>query len=276
MLQQSGRFLPTPKLVHLPPQEYFGKVPGCTAYPSCTFSELCSGTTPNLVRRHIQRGETLYSSGEYFKSLYSIRSGFFKTLILSEDGREQVTGFQMGGDVLGLDGVGTCTHINTAVALENSQICVFPFEWIEAMAFQSPQLNLSFQNLLGVEIQRNHRLMLMLGCMRAEERVAAFLVDLLARLRRRGWSGSDTLLRMTRQEIGSYLGLTLETVSRAFSDLAAQGIIEINLRHVVVLDPIRLARLSNSEPDWIGQDDVGPRLGPVAFHQNRSATRLYN
>ncbi|MES2401132.1 MAG: helix-turn-helix domain-containing protein [Pseudomonadota bacterium] len=276
MLQQSGKFLSTPKLVHLPPQEYLGEVPGCSAYRSFSFGGLCSGTAIAPVHRHIQRGENLYGSGEHFKALYSIRSGFFKTLIYSEDGREQVTGFQMGGDVLGLDGVGTCAHTNTAVALESSQVCVFPFEWIEAMALQSPQLNLSFQNLLGVEIQRNHRLMLMLGCMRAEERVAAFLVDLLSRLRTRGWSGSDTLLRMTRQEIGSYLGLTLETVSRAFSDLAAQGIIEINLRHVVVLDPIRLARLSNSEPDWVGQDAAKPRLGTVVFHHNQPATRLYN
>jgi CRP/FNR family transcriptional regulator len=211
------------------------------------------GTPSPLIidNRKVERGALLFCAGGSFRSLFSIRSGFFKTTVTMLDGREQVTGFHMNGDVIGLDGIGGRWHTNNAVALENSQVCVFPFERLAGLALKVPELQNCLHGVLNQEIVRAHRVMLMLGSMHADERVAAFLVDLMDRLRERGWSDREVILRMSRAEIGSYLGLTLETVSRAFSVLAVKGIIQVKLRHIVVLDPERLCRIScGSRPSF--------------------------
>jgi len=203
-----------------------------------------------IANRKVVRGALLFCAGDSFKSLFSIRSGFFKTTVTMLDGREQVTGFHMNGDVVGLDGIGTRWHTSNAVALENSQVCVFPFERIAGLALKVPELQNCLHGILSQEIVREHQVMLMLGSMHADERVAAFLVELMDRLRERGWSDREAVLRMSRSEIGSYLGLTLETVSRAFSVLAAERIIQVKLRHLIVLDPERLRRISSGSPNF--------------------------
>jgi CRP/FNR family transcriptional regulator len=197
------------------------------------------------TRRSVGRGEALFHAGDAFASLYAVRTGFFKTCVASEDGREQVTGFQMGGELLGLDGIGTERHTCDAIALEDSHVCIIPFHQLEDLSRELSDLQRQFHKIMSREIVRDHGVMLLLGSMRAEERLAAFLLNLTQRLRTRGFSSSELVLRMTREEIGSYLGLKLETVSRAFSKFQDDRLLEVRQRQIRVLDPVALQNLVN-------------------------------
>jgi len=189
-----------------------------------------------LSKRGFSRGEYLYRSGDPFRSLYAIRSGSFKTQVLHEDGREQVTGFQMTGEIIGMDAISTDVHTCDAVAMESSEICELPFNQLEAMSRELPSLQRHLYKIMSREIVRDQGIMLLLGSMRAEERLAAFLLNLSQRLSARGFSPTQFQLRMSRQEIGSYLGLKLETISRAFSHFQAEGIINVKVRSIEILD----------------------------------------
>ena len=217
------------------------------ACSSCNLRELCLPvglSRENLERldtlvanrRAVARGESLFRAGETFLSLYAVRTGFFKTRVSSEDGRDQVTGFQMAGELLGLDGISTDNHTCDAVALEDSQVCVIPYNQLEGLSREFTELQHQFHKIMSREIVRDHGVMLLLGSMRAEERLAAFLLNLTQRLQARGFSPSALVLRMTREEIGSYLGLKLETVSRLFSRFQADSLIEVQQKHVRILD----------------------------------------
>src|SRR3954467_4536080 len=199
----------------------------------------------NIVyaRRRVRRGETLFTAGDEFTAIYAIRSGTFKTNVVDGEGREQVTGFFMGGELLGMDGIGAGRHNGTAVALEDSEVCVIPYSLIESMAHDYPQLQRHLHAVLSREIVRDHGVMMLLGSMRAEERLAAFLTNLSKRFLRRGYSQSDFHLRMTREEIGSYLGLKLETVSRLFSQFQKDGLIAVEQKHVRILNIAGLERM---------------------------------
>ena len=227
------------------------------ACSNCNLKELCLPVgmaneqmerLDSLVsaRRAVVRGDALFHAGEAFTSLYAVRTGFFKTCVSSEDGRDQVTGFQMAGELLGLDGIGTERHTCDAVALEDSQVCVIPFHQLEELSRELSDLQRHFHRIMSREIVRDHGVMLLLGSMRAEERLAAFLLNLTQRLRMRGFSAHSLVLRMTREEIGSYLGLKLETVSRAFSRFQEDGILQVKQRQIEVLDPDALQKLVNS------------------------------
>ena len=189
-----------------------------------------------FARRRLKRGDSLFKAGDPFNSLYAIRSGFLKTTVLNADGREQVTGFQMGGELLGLDGIGSGRYNGNAVALEDSEVCVLPFAMIEDLGREIPAIQRNLHSVLSREIVRDHGVMMLLGSMSAEERLAAFLLNLSRRFTARGYSASDFHLRMTREEIGSYLGLKLETVSRLFSRFQADRLIEVQQKHVRILD----------------------------------------
>lgn len=196
-----------------------------------------------FVRRTIKRTDYLYRAGEHFDSLYAVRTGFFKTKLLLEDGREQVTGFHMAGELMGLDGIGSERHTCDAVALEDSEICVIPFERLEGLSREMEALQHHFHKVMSREIVREHSVMMLLGSMRAEERLAAFLLTLSQRLSTRGYSAKEFNLRMTREEIGSYLGLKLETVSRVFSKFQEEGLISVQQKHVRILDTAGLRQL---------------------------------
>ena len=226
------------------------------ACSSCNLRELCLPVGISneqlerlddivATRRTVARGEALFHAGEGFTSLYAVRTGFFKTCVSSEDGRDQVTGFQMAGELLGLDGIGTDRHTCDAVALEDSQVCVIPYHQLEDLSRELSDLQRHFHKIMSREIVRDHGVMLLLGSMRAEERLAAFLLNLTQRLRTRGYSANSLILRMTREEIGSYLGLKLETVSRAFSRFQDEGILTVKQRQIEVLDPDALQKLVN-------------------------------
>jgi CRP/FNR family transcriptional regulator len=188
------------------------------------------------ARRRVKRGEALFNAGDPFNAVYAVRVGFFKTSVVDREGREQVTGFFMGGELLGMDGVGTGTYNGAAIALEDSEVCVMPFALVEEMAREVPALQRHLHSVLSREIVRDHGVMMLLGSMRAEERLATFLLNLSRRFTRRGYSASDFHLRMTREELGSYLGLKLETVSRLFSKFQEDGLLEVNQKHVRIRD----------------------------------------
>jgi CRP/FNR family transcriptional regulator len=221
---------------------------------SCNLRELCLPGTlcaedlerlENIVyaRRRVKRGEVLFNGGAEFNAVYAIRSGFFKSSVLDGEGREQVTGFFMGGELIGLDGLGSGSYNGTAAALEDSEVCVLPYALIEKMAQEVPALQRHLHMVLAREIVRDHGVMLLLGSMRAEERLATFLLGLSKRFVRRGYSASDFHLRMTREELGSYLGLKLETVSRLFSQFQAERLIDVQQKHVRILDVPGLERV---------------------------------
>ncbi len=228
-----------------------------TACSACNLKELCLplGLAPadmerldGLIsqRRTVPRGEPLFRTSDSFHALYAVRTGFFKTCLSAEDGRVQVTGFQMAGELLGLDGIGSGQHTVDAVALEDSSVCVLPFGEIEHLARDFGALQMQLHRIMSREIVRDHGVMMLLGSMRAEERVAAFVLNLTQRLQARGYSAHDLVLRMTREEIGSYLGLKLETVSRTFSKFQDEGILEVKQRQITVLKPEALQRLVSS------------------------------
>lgn len=184
--------------------------------------------------RRVARGTALFHTGQEFDAFYAIKAGFFKTLLTTADGRQQITGFWMPGDIIGIHGIGHGHYINDAIALEDAHVCRLPYPRLQELARDIPALQAHLHSTMSRKIADQQGVMLLLGNMRADERVAAFLVNLLQRLQARGQSGSELLLRMTREEIGSYLGLKLETVSRIFSRFAAQGLIEVSNRHVRV------------------------------------------
>lgn len=227
------------------------------ACSNCNLRELCLPvglSAPELdrldrlvaTRRTVARGDTLFRAGDAFTSLYAVRTGFFKTRVSSEDGRDQVTGFQMAGELLGLDGISHDRHNCDAVALEDSQVCVIPFGQLESLSRDFIQLQHQFHKIMSREIVRDHGMMLLLGSMRAEERLAAFLLNLTQRLQARGFSASSLVLRMTREEIGSYLGLKLETVSRTFSKFQDDGLLEVKQRQIRIVDQAGLRLIVNS------------------------------
>jgi len=190
----------------------------------------------------VKKREVLYRAATPFASLYVIRLGTFKTVMLAEDGREQIVGYQMAGDILGLDGIGNDQHTCEAVALEDSEICALPFEKLDELAGREPALRRNLYRLISRRLNRGRELMVLLGSMSAEQRLAAFLLDLAERFRRAGYSASEFVLRMTRDEIASFLGLKLETVSRTFSRLHAEGLIQVQGRAVKLLDAAALRR----------------------------------
>ncbi len=199
-----------------------------------------------IVTKHIQlkRGENLYRTGDVFDALHAIGIGSCKTTVLGEKGQEQVTGYHMVGDIVGLDGIGTNCHRSQAVALEDSEICVLPFDRLEELARDLPLLQRNLHKVLSNEIVREERVMLLLGSMRAEARIAAFLLNLSKRYQERGYSGTEFVLRLTRAEIGSYLGLKLETVSRLLSRFKGEGLLRVRGRAIELIDVPALQRLA--------------------------------
>jgi CRP/FNR family transcriptional regulator len=227
------------------------------ACSSCNLAELCLPVDLNAdemrkldvlshSKRSFTRGDYLYRCGDKFQSLYAIHSGSFKTQVLHEDGHEQVTGFQMVGEIIGMDAISTDRHTCDAVAMENSEVCELPFNELETLSREIPSLQRHLHKIMSREIVRDQGIMLLLGSMRAEQRLAAFLLNLSQRFAARGLSPTRFQLRMSRQEIGRYLGLQLETVSRAFSHFQDDGLIRVKVRSIEILDLQRLQACLNS------------------------------
>lgn len=214
----------------------------------CSLRELCLpiGLQANDFKKldaiihqsiRLKKGEYLFHTGQEFHSLFAVRTGFFKTTIGTQDGRDQVTGFFMSGELMGMDGIYAHNHTCDAVALEDSEICELPFSCLEELVTRLPLLQTHLMKLMSREIIRDQSVMLLLGNMRAEERLAAFLLNLSQRLHLRGFAANDFILRMSREEIGSFLGLKLETVSRTLSRFNHEGLISVEHKHIRLLQP---------------------------------------
>ncbi|WP_206952199.1 fumarate/nitrate reduction transcriptional regulator Fnr [Trinickia acidisoli] len=193
--------------------------------------------------RLIKRGDALYRTSDPFQSIYAIRSGSFKTVVMHRDGREQVTGFHLAGEVLGLDGVCTERHSSDAIAIEDSSVCIIPYALLESMCAESKRLQQQVLRMMSGEIVRESSLMLLLGTMSAEQRVAAFLLNLSSRLKARGYSAAEFNLRMTREEMGNYLGMKLETVSRMFSKFQRDGLVQTHGKQIRIVNLDALGRV---------------------------------
>jgi CRP/FNR family transcriptional regulator, anaerobic regulatory protein len=203
----------------------------CTMRNVCLPPDLSSAELARFgemvgASRTVRRGESLYRAGDPFRSIYAVKTGSFKTVVTLRDGREQVTGFHLPGEALGLDGAYTDAHRCDAVALEDSTLCAVPFRQYEALCHEVRTMRQHLYKLMSSEIARESNLMMLLGTMTAEERVASFLLNLSMRFAARGYSASEFYLRMTREEIGSYLGLKLETVSRMLSKFHKSGVVD--------------------------------------------------
>ena len=194
-------------------------------------------------RLKVKKGAALYRAGEPLRSLYAVRIGSFKTGLVSVDGREQVTGFQIPGDMLGLDAISADVHACTAIALEDSEVCPIHFAHLENLARNLPSLQHNLSRLLSREIVRDHTLLMLMGNMNSDERLMAFLMNLSQRFSNRGYSARHFVLKMRREEIGSYLGLRLETICRGIAHLRDQKLAHIVGRNVTIQDLDRLERL---------------------------------
>ena len=197
-------------------------------------------------RRRVARGAALFRTGDPFTGLYAVRAGMFKTRVFTRDGRDQVTGFQMAGEIVGLDGIVNEQHMCDAIALEPAEVCELPFDRVTELSRQVSGLQLHVHRILSREIVRDQGVMVLLGTMRAEQRLATFLLNLVQRLQARGFPSTDFVLRMSRAEIGSYLGLTLETVSRTLSKFMEDGIVQVEKRNLRIADADALQRIVNA------------------------------
>lgn len=222
---------------------------------ACSTSKLCLPTGLNTCDKHsfdrlvgqhrrIARGDALYRTGQPLRSMYALRCGFFKTVRPGPAG-EQVTGFQMAGQLLGMEAVGAGMHQCDAVALEDSLVCEMPFPALERLFEEVPGLHRRFYRLMSAEINREQNLMLLLANMRAEQRLATFLVEVGAAYAERGYSAAQYQLRMSREDIGSYLGLTIESISRLLARFTKLGLISIDKRAVVLHDLSRLTAMAD-------------------------------
>lgn len=204
----------------------------------------------DLITHHrpVSRGAHLYHAGAALDFMHVIHSGFLVATTGTDDGMEQVTCFLMPGDAAGLDGIASSRHQCNTIAIEDSSVCGLAYADLERACSTFPALQHHFHCLLGSEINRDRRLMLLLGGMRAEERVAAFLLDLSTRFAARGYSPTEFKLPMRHQDIGSYLGLRLETMSRLFAKLGRENLITLDGRYIRINDIEALRqRLSDGE-----------------------------
>ncbi|ALL68928.1 transcriptional regulator, Crp/Fnr family [Paraburkholderia caribensis MBA4] len=220
----------------------------CSRRFVCMPSELSPSEFERLdavvgATRTIRRGERLYRSGDRFQNLYAVRTGSFKTVVVHRDGAEQITGFFVAGETVGLDGVSGAQHACDAVALEDSSACVIPFATLETLCRDSLAMQRHVYRIMSMEIVKDGALVMLLGTMSAEQRVAAFLLDLSDRVGSRGYPREEFVLRMTREEIGNYLGLKLETVSRMLSKFTRDKLVDTRAKRVRIVDFQGLAQV---------------------------------
>src|SRR5699024_3383571 len=225
---------------------------------TCMLSEFCLSFGLNmseleqldaLVQERIRltKGSTLFRLGEDTEAIYALRSGSLKTQLEDASGQVQITSFLLPGEIAGIDGLQADIHRSHAIALEDSEVCIMRMDDFDRLASEMPVLQSQLRRLMSKEITRSHNLMKTLGALRSEQRLAAFLLNLSERLAALGYSPYEFILRMSREEIGNFLGLTLETVSRLFSRFAREGLLKIQQREVMLLNLEALHELAGSE-----------------------------
>jgi CRP/FNR family transcriptional regulator len=197
-----------------------------------------------VLRRRLEPGQYLYRAGQAMQALFLIHVGSMKTCELSEDGREQVTGFRMAGELLGVESIGLTTYACDVIALESSEVWELPYPPVLTACLRMPELQQRLTDAMAEEIRRNRSWMLALGTLSAEQRVAAFLLDVAARYEALGFSGSHFILRMSRADMASYLALKHETVSRALSHLCDENYIAVERREMRIINRENMLRMA--------------------------------
>ncbi|RDV24134.1 fumarate/nitrate reduction transcriptional regulator Fnr [Alteromonas aestuariivivens] len=214
---------------------------------NCSFSHLCLPVAlskneveslDDIVERKkpLQKNDTLVSSGEPFHSLYAVRSGSFKSFVCDKSGEEQIVGFHFPGDIIGFDALRENQHQSYTQALETAMVCELPYDTLDKMSIQFPKLRHQIMSFMSAEIKQDHDLMMLLNKRTAEERLAYFLAHLSKRFEERGFSHRQFNLTMTRNEIGNYLGLTVETISRLLTRFQKEGLIQVEGKLITILD----------------------------------------
>lgn len=245
-----NRKIHTPRRIRLEPES--------TRCSTCMLNTIC---LPLGMSRHdiekmdellkerirLPKGGVLFREGDRADAVYGLRSGSFKTQIEDARGQVQITGFLLPGEVLGLDGLMHEEQVSHAIALEDSEVCIIHLDEMDRLAPQLPSLQRQLRRLMSKEINRSHQMLLSIGGLRSEQRLAVFLLNLSQRLNHLGYSPHEFILRMSREEIGNFLGLTLETVSRLFSRFAREGLIRVQQREVHILDAHALQALAGAE-----------------------------
>ena len=188
----------------------------------------------------LHKNDFLYRDGDNSRAIYAVRSGCVKTMTESANGDEQIVGFHLPGELLGLDGFADGVHTCNALALETSSVCELPLNQLENLCHVLPGLQRQMRRIMGKEVSSDHKLLLLLGKMTAEERLASFLLSLSSRMEERHWKDNEFNLSMPRQDIANYLGMAVETVSRLFATFQNEKIIDVDRRHITILDMQRL------------------------------------
>lgn len=223
----------------------------------CSISQLCLPVSlaeaevehlDSIIKRNrpLHKGEHLFRGGDPLQSLFAIRSGSLKTYTISPEGEEQITGFHLAGEVIGLDALYNRAHPSFAAALETTMICELPYEELEELSATMSGLRQQLLRVMSREILEDQELLLLLNKKSAEERLAAFLVNLSMRYARRGRSASRFLLPMTRSDIGNYLGLTIETVSRLFARFSKAEMLKAHGKEVEILNMKVLSEMAGT------------------------------
>lgn len=239
-------------------QKRISVTPDSIRCSTCMLNEICLplgmqrgdiNKLDELIKERIRvpKGSALFQLGDPTEAVYGIRSGSLKTQLEDSSGQVQITSFLLPGEIIGMDGLLDNTHVSNAIALEDSEVCVIRIDELDELSHHLPVLQQQLRRLMSKEISRSHQLVMALGALRSEQRLAAFLINLSQRLTTLGYSSSEFILRMSREEIGNYLGLTLETVSRLFSRFARDGLIRVRQREVHILDMQGLQVLSGTD-----------------------------
>lgn len=239
--QVAVRHINPASLAPAPARQTAARCSACAMRHLCMPQGLASDEIPKLEAlicsvRKVRRGEALYRAGDHFDNLYAVRSGSLKTLIVHRDGREQITGLQLAGEALGLDGIANDTHAFSAIALEDSSICTLPYAALKNLCRETVTMQDRLHRLMGDQFNREAAQMMVLGSLSAEERVANFLLDVSERNWQRGYSHAEFHLRMSREDMGSYLGITLETVSRILSRFQKRNLIDAHGKLIRIVD----------------------------------------
>ncbi|MEI4549334.1 FNR family transcription factor [Pseudoalteromonas spongiae] len=222
----------------------------------CSISQLCipvslnaeeMGKLDDIIERKkpLHKGDYLFEAGQPLRSIYAVRSGSFKSYTLTESGEEQITGFHLAGDIVGFDGISTMSHKSYAQAMETAMVCEIPFTTLDDLSGKLPKLRHQVMRMMSNEINYDQEMLLMLNKKTAEERLAAFLANLSTRFGERGFSKKEFRLTMTRGEIGNYLGLTVETISRLLSRFQKAEIIKVEGKFITILDANELFKVAS-------------------------------
>lgn len=233
-------------------------VGGCAIHcQDCSISQLCIPFTlnkheldqlDNIIERKkpIQKSQLLFKAGDKLNSIYAIRSGTIKSYTISELGEEQITSFHLPGDLVGFDAIVNMQHPSFAQALETAMVCEIPFDILDDLSGKMPKLRQQIMRLMSNEIRADQEMVLLLSKMNAEKRLAAFIYNLSCRYAARGFSAREFRLTMTRSDIGNYLGLTVETISRLLGRFQKSGMLSVKGKYITINNMQELAELAGS------------------------------